>query len=1461
MVLQPTFGHRPDYGPQPTSCASSPDRYTNSADTINGNNRTMHRRLSDLIIGGLLFLLPLILFWPQTIGGKTLIPTENLYQYEPYATYADQVGAPETPHNHLLSDLVLQNYQWKSFIRQNIDQGEIPLWNPHQFSGIPFMAAGQQSTLYPPSVLYYVLPLTSAYGWFTVVNLWLAGLFMYAFMRGLGVTRAGATIAAITYELCGFFIASAVFPMILGAVVWLPLLLLMAEFIIVRRPLLGRESRAPWVAIGAGGLGCSILAGHVEITIYTLLILAYYSAGRLVWLWWRARHSPTDSPPDNIQTEPPQVIQSAPSEILKSASWLAIMVVLGFGLAAIQFIPLFEVADANWRAERTSIDTVLGYAHPLRDLAQFVLPNFYGSPAHHSYFDVFSGETVPVTVNALGESIYHTDWGIKNYVEGALYLGILPLVLAMFGLFDTFWIQRKAHHALPLRARYIIFALLGLISLSFMFGLPSYRLIYPLPGINQLNSPFRWIFGVAISVAVLAGFGADALGRITDKFVGRRDKREGAALLKRPSPTEKETDKSQTARWARRFALGLVILGALILAGLLFSRVFFDQVEPLIQRVLDNMAKANQAFADAEMFYSYQFKNVLILGLMVLGSGVVFWAATHNWVIRKNSKAPHRVWVMLAILVTAVDLMIASWRFNPASDPDLLDFTPPAIQYLLDQETEDGPFRYTTLDAPGHDQLLWPNMTMRYGLDDIRGYDSIISAQYVDYMRDTAPQLQLDHNRISPLYLDRIEEIDFRRLNLLNVRYLVTHKSITLPENLTTPIGRDPAPYRQVFEDNVVRIWRSSYADDRAFVIYNDSDAEDLRIDQIPYISYRGDSWARGDATITSDSGREKFIDTRHDQAGWLFVSETYAPGWRAYIRPLGVDEEEEEQIAVHRVLDNLQGVDLRDVPAGHYTIRIVYSPTSFQVGLFGSIISTALIVFLFGVWLWRMMVGGSDDQGSTVSRVARNSVAPIILNLFNRGIDMAFAFVMLRILGPEDAGIYFYATVVFVWFDIFTNFGLDVLLIREASRTRDRARHLFLNTNYFRIFMMFACVPLVVGFLFLRQSLIADPLPGRGLLAIGLLYIGLAPGSINKGITSLFYAFEQAEYPAAVATISTMNKAVFGLIALLLGYGIVGLAAVSIITNVITLVILLWQGRKLIARPGEQDRATPRFNPDRSLIRGMAAESWPLMLNHFLATIFFQIDIVLLEALKGAVIVGKYSTAYKWLLAVNVIPAFFTQALLPVMSRQANEDREALKRTYSLGIKLLVSVAMPMAVAFSFMAHSLTLALGGSEFLPEGAIALQIMIWSIPIGWMNSLTQYALIAVDLQRKITRAFIIAVAFNIITNLIFIPQYGYQAAAVTTIFSEMVLLIPFAVLLTGALGRLAWIDMVWRAGVAGGFMAAIMSLGWPIAPVLAVVVAPVVYLAVWIALKPLNAAERAMLFPLLPGRLKAIARAT
>src|SRR5690606_25196759 len=178
-------------------------------------------------------------------------------------------------------------------------------------------------------------------------------------------------------------------------------------------------------------------------------------------------------------------------------------------------------------------------------------------------------------------------------------------------------------------------------------------------------------------------------------------------------------------RLARAFGAGLLATGVATLAALLLSYLIYPQIEPLIDRVFHALAKAPDAFPDARAFYSYQFVNGLIFGLMALGSGAVFWLAIHR--ARPWRGLGRHQWLALALV--PVDLMIASWGFNPASDPLLLDFTPPAIQWLMQQP---GDWRFTTLDDPQRPPILNANAAMRYGLDDIRGYESIIPRQYVD---------------------------------------------------------------------------------------------------------------------------------------------------------------------------------------------------------------------------------------------------------------------------------------------------------------------------------------------------------------------------------------------------------------------------------------------------------------------------------------------------------------------------------------------------------------------------------------------------------------------------------------------------------------------------------------------------------------------------------------------------------
>ncbi len=1378
---------------------------------------TIRRWLPTLLAATLLLLLPLLLFAPVALGSRTLLPADALFLFEPYRSAADELGVG-VPQNALLGDLILENYAWKRFLLEAIRNRELPLWDPLIFAGHPFLANGQHSALYPLSLVFYVLPLWRAYGVFTWLQLGLAGWWAYLLARTLGVRRWAALISGITFQLSGFMLVSVVHPMIIAGASWLPFILAMVERVIRQHPALGgRPASLPWALLGAVGLGCQMLAGHAENTYLVLLVTAAYAAWRLVTEWLANRRPP-----------------------LRSVAWLALLAALGLTLGAVQFVPLYETAASSFRAGEAaaSLEQVLQWAYPIRRLIAFAVPNFFGNPAHHTYFDLFQWRTVPFTTNAAGQPINSPYWDVKNYVEGGAYLGLLPVLLAAVAVWEAVTGSRRrttddgprttdhgprttdrgprtadrgprtTDHVTRLSA--LFFTLLSLFSLGCIFGTPLYALVYALPLLQQSHAPFRWVFPLTLAVAMLAGFGAETVQR------GRFPR---------------------AVRWLAALSLwgGLATLTLLLL-----SRLFFAQIAPLVERAFQSLSMASDAFPDARAFYSYEFRWVALFGLLLCGTGVVLSLTRARLTLR------HRpIWEFLALALLVADLVAFGAGFNPAVDPALLDYTPPVVSFLQQQP---GPWRYAVFTPPGTTRTMNPNVGMFYGLQDVAGYDSLFSRQYADYMRLIEPQNELPFNRIAPF--SQWSSLDSPLTDLLNVRYIITEVEIP-----------NPARYRLVYQDEAVRVYENLAALPRAFTlpitatVATEAVADALlTYDPHQYVIVlpaaggnlptvpQAASWTP--QAVVAYTGNQVIIEASVDTPSWLVLTDAYFTGWRAFVRPAG--EEAEQEVSIALVDGNFRGVRLE---AGRWVVRFKYSPNSVKIGAFLSFIAGMTSLFLTGLYLWRFFYRQEDDA-TTVRRVAKNSIAPILLNLLNRGMDMALYALAARILGPTGSGRYDTATAIFGWFDILTNFGLNMYLLREASRQRERAGRLFVATTALRLLLVVGWVPLLALFLLGRQSL-AEPLASDAVRALLLLYIGLVPGTVAMGVGALFQAFEKHEVPAAIQTVTTLIKVTLCVLALVGGLGIVGLAGASILTNIATLAILLWLARRLLF-PGER-RLSLRV--DWQVLRGMAGESWPLMVVHLLQSIFFKVDVVLLQALRGDAMVGWYTAAHRWIDGLQIIPSFFTFAVFPVISRQAVEDRAALLRSYRLAIKLLVLTAIPAALTCTLLARVLVGVLSGAQFLPHGAIALQITVWSILIGWINSLTNYVLIALNRQRQVALALGLAAAFNITFNLVLIPRFGYTAAAVALILSEGVLLSGTSYFLRRDLGPIGWGRTLGRLAIAGLVAGAVAAVLVPSSALLALVAGLVAYLAAIPLLRVFTPEEREMLAPLLPSRLR------
>lgn len=1379
----------------------------------------LRRFRADLVVAALLFVLPLLLFWQVTLGGRTLLPADSLTLFEPWRSAAAQLGVAGPPHNQLLADLVLENFLWKKFIRESIAAGEAPLWNPYLFTGVPFLAAGQHSALYPFSLLYYVLPLANAYGWFTLSQFFLAGLFMYAYLRVLGLRRFGAAFGAVLYQLCGFMVVSVVFQMIIAAAAWLPLILTALELIARQQPALGgRPATLPWLALGAVALGMQVLAGHVEITYYTLLVSGAYAAWRLGALWQERKEG------NGGRGRKAKLLAS------RAAAMLG-LVIVGLGLAAIQFVPLYELASSSFRTGRATFEQILGWAYPLRHALVFLIPNFYGSPAHHHYFDLFTFEWRPAPLN--NQTIF---WGIKNYVEGGAYLGLLPLLLSVIAIVTFLRSLRTPHQTLRslLPSSFFLltpfFFLLALFSLLFAFGSPLYALIFWLPGINQLHSPFRWVWPLALSVAVLSAYGVQCL----QAGVGRGQ----TAARRRRGGTRRS--------WINLLAYGALGAGALTLLGLGLVWWQYDRLAGLMDRLVQELALASQAFTDGRMFFSYTAPWAGLFAGLLIASGLVLWLS--------GSEARlfgRPAWGAAALAVLAFDLLSAGWGFNPAADPKLLEYLPPSARFL---RQDAGLWRFTSFDPTGAKPYN-ANVGWYFNFHDVRGYDSLFTRQYADYMKLINPQYELDFNRIAPL--SEFDALNSPLLDLLNAKYVVS--VVEIPNN----------KYTLVY-DGEVKIYRNETAMPRAWLM---PQTATLAVDDFAqavqqfnpreYVMVApadalGVEFALpapyAEATVTRYTPTEVFADALATEPSWLILADAYYPDWKAFVRPRGGAEGTEREVRVVRVNGNFRGVTLEP---GEWTVRFKYTPVSVRLGGVISVLSGVSLAFLVGVWLWRYFYRESQVD-STARRIAKNALAPIALNLLNRAIDMVFAAFMLRVLGPADAGKYYYAIVIFGWFEIITNYGLNTFLTREVSRDRAHANRYLVNTTILRLALGVVVIPglalLLALFYFwpalpLPFAAQIEPLTADTLWAIALLVLAQAPATVSLGLSALFYAYEKAEFPAAVSTVTTLLKVGLGAVALILGFGFVGLAGASLIVNTATLILLGALAGRLFFRP--------RWEWDWGLQRGALRESFPLMLNNLLATIFFKVDVTLLKPLRGSVEVGWYSAGYKFIDAFNVVPSLFTQALFPLLARQAGqaERRDTLRFTYAFAVKLLTILVLPLAVVTTFLAELLIGVLGGAEFLPFGAQALIVLAWSMPFGWINSVTNYVLIAAGQQRALTRAFAVAVVFNIAVNLAVIPSYGFVGAAAVTIASEIFEGLAFYYYVRRHVGRLPWLRLLWRPWLGAGVMALTMWGLWSLNLFIGLVAGLAVYGIAIIGLGAFNAEERATLASILPSGLR------
>ena len=393
-------------------------------------------RIPDRAALAIFLLMVLVIFADLLLGSEGIVASHKIGDTAKYFVFARQFGFDE------------------------LGQGNLALWNPHLFSGTPFVGVFQPSMLYPLNFFYLFLPLPLAINLEITLHILLLGITTFWWTRGRGLSAA----AALTSACVAAFGATVSLRVLAGQLTvldtyaWVPLLLLCIDQ-------LSRRVSLGWTLVAGGATSMILLAGHPPTVFMVAISLALYCV-------------------------PALVACSRPARFLMS---LGVMGLSAAMLAGIQLATGYEVSQESIRKGGMPFDFVTSFSLPPENLLTLGIPYLFGdaSPRQVSYF------------------------GRWWYWDDTAFVGLTALALAFVGGVWARGAGRKTALGLG--------ALLTVIALGRYTPLYSF-LYHLVPGFDLVRSPSKFMFFASLFIALLAGMGVDSTGSKAAEIPGGADR-------------------------------------------------------------------------------------------------------------------------------------------------------------------------------------------------------------------------------------------------------------------------------------------------------------------------------------------------------------------------------------------------------------------------------------------------------------------------------------------------------------------------------------------------------------------------------------------------------------------------------------------------------------------------------------------------------------------------------------------------------------------------------------------------------------------------------------------------------------------------------------------------------------------------------------------------------------------------
>ena len=741
-------------------------------------------------------------------SGKIPFPANLLASF--YAPWDSQTfsgwehGIPNKPLGH---DALRFFFPIKKNIVEIVHSGTIPLWNPYVFAGSPLIANMQSSFFYPTTLLYLLFPAIDAWSIGVVITPILSTLFMYSYLKRVGIRTDVAAISGFFWAYSGFFaVWNQENPAVTQSAIWLPFILFGIERF-------KTDKKVRFLGISIGGMLLSFLGGHLQFSVYIFIFSIVYMFFRL--------------PPD------------------KKYYYISSFAIFPLLLSAAQLVPAIEAFINSPRSFENSKFIFTIYLVPITHLINIVAPDWEGNPTSYNYF------------------------GDGSYYDQILYVGLVPTIFALL----SFSVAKKGN-------LFKIYGFTILVTLLFSFknSISTFLFNQDIPFFSSVI-PSRIFYLTSFSLLVMA---ATSLNEAFNKKLKVTRKQLMLVLsipfillaggwtyfLLNKSVGVLITKPEYPSAMMRNLLLPSIILG--ICVPVLYFVFQKTKLSYALLCCLCGLAVMHQ--------YYFYTKNVYF-------SERTFVYPTHPLLsyLKENNDTTSRV----------VGLGKAAIKPNVASYFNI--YSPEGLDPML-------PKNYA--------EMAWNAYSMQSG----KSINPVIEVSFGDLFNE-----ETEITGTEPI---------FTFFNMMDVKYIITHEE----DNYTF----SGVKFKKLATIAPFTIWEFGSLS-RAFlttnytIMGNDDkqiSAELIKLEKDPMIK-RDDVCSILDAKILQYSNNNISLVTNADCQALLYLSDTYYPGWKAY-----VDEQETEILRANYAFRAVV------VPSGNHTITMSYDPLSFKIGYYISLVS-----------------------------------------------------------------------------------------------------------------------------------------------------------------------------------------------------------------------------------------------------------------------------------------------------------------------------------------------------------------------------------------------------------------------------------------------------------------------------------------------------------------------------------------